>query len=52
MKCYKVMSNTINRTCKIFKNIYTEGSFKNYLFLLFKHYKSVGFNQQKRLYSR
>lgn len=32
MKCYKVMSNITGRTCKIFKNIYTEGSFKTYLF--------------------
>ena len=52
MKCYKVMNNTINRTCKIFKNDYTEGSVTNYLFLLFKHYKSVWFNQQKKPSSR
>ena len=32
MKCYKVMSNIISKTCKIFKNIYTEGSVTNYLF--------------------
>lgn len=52
MKCYKVMNNITDRTCKISKNIYTEGSVKNYLFLLFKHYKNVWLNQQKRLLSR
>lgn len=49
MKCYKVMSNIISKTCKIPQNIYTEGSVTNYLFLLFKYYKSVWLNQQKRL---
>lgn len=34
MKCYKVMSNTTGRTCKIFKNNYTEGSVTNYLFFV------------------
>lgn len=34
MKCYKVMNNITNSTCKIFKNVYTEGSLKTTFFVI------------------